>query len=317
MDRLEDAVSEMTRRLQQLDRNQTAQGKATKEELGATVESLSGLFDISAVVTDINDKVDKQRQYQELKDLREAIPAFDSSPRQRDLQWKRSRGTGQWLFETDEFKRWINGSSPQNTLFCHGSPGSGKTFLTSTVISHLQEQAAHSETVRVAYFYFDYVHRQEQGPDRVVGSLLKQLLSGYDSIPPAATGLQQRFKKSLDPPPWDELLTEFKTVCSDFPESSIVLDALDECEGDVGLSRILELVSQLQASRVRLFVTSRPYSRTINQAFGSSDQIHVRARDEDISAFLQERIVSRHDDSIDATLQTDIIKAIVSRSQGM
>ncbi|KAK3689276.1 ankyrin repeat-containing domain protein, partial [Podospora appendiculata] len=258
------------------------------------------------------------------KDLQAWIPSFDSSLRQKDLQWRRSKGSGKWLLNSQAFKKLMDRSSPQNTLFCHGVPGSGKTFLTSVVVDHLQQLSSesgrdHSGEVKVAYFYFDYVHRQEQGPDRVLGSLLNQLLSGYTTIPPGASGLKRRFEKGLDLPDWGNFVAEFINICSEIPDTFIALDALDECDSAFGLARILDLVDQLQRSScpVRLFVTSRPFSSTINKAFSSSGNMMIEASDEDITLFLKEQIAARRDEDISEALAEEIIRAILDRSQGM
>ncbi|KAK3317546.1 ankyrin repeat-containing domain protein, partial [Cercophora scortea] len=322
--RLDRAVTQIRERIRDLETDQTLQGSAIKSQLSTVINSLDGLFDIHRLLADLDDKFSKGEQSQALKALQAWIPSFDSSLRQKDLQWRRSKGSGQWLLNSQAFKKLMDGSSPQNTLFCHGAPGSGKTFLTSAVVDHLQQLSSesdrhHSGEVRVAYFYFDYVHRQEQGPDRVLGSLLNQLLSGYTTIPPAASGLKRRFEKGLDLPDWSKFVADFINICSEIPETFIVLDALDECDSSFGLARILDLVDQLQrsSSPVRLFVTSRPFSSTINKAFSSSGSILIEASDEDITLFLKERITARHDEDISDALEEEIIKAILSRSQGM
>ena len=53
--------------------------------------------------------------------------------RHRDIVARRIDSIGAWLLETEEFKRWQNGSredgSYHPTLFCYGNPGVGKTYL--------------------------------------------------------------------------------------------------------------------------------------------------------------------------------------------
>ena len=53
--------------------------------------------------------------------------------RHQDLRTRRADNVGEWLLQTDEFKRWCDGSqqvgSEHATLFCCGGPAVGKTYL--------------------------------------------------------------------------------------------------------------------------------------------------------------------------------------------
>ena len=53
--------------------------------------------------------------------------------RHRDIGARRVNSIGAWLLETEEFKRWNNGSrgdgSYNPTLFCDGNPGVGKSYI--------------------------------------------------------------------------------------------------------------------------------------------------------------------------------------------
>ena len=53
--------------------------------------------------------------------------------RHRDIQERRVDNVGEWLMQTEEFKRWYDGSCEGEgnnaVLFCYGDPGVGKTFI--------------------------------------------------------------------------------------------------------------------------------------------------------------------------------------------
>jgi len=53
--------------------------------------------------------------------------------RHRDIASRRVDSIGEWLLETEEFRRWHNGSrkdgSYHPTLFCYGNPGVGKSYI--------------------------------------------------------------------------------------------------------------------------------------------------------------------------------------------
>jgi len=53
--------------------------------------------------------------------------------RHRDIGAQRVDSIGAWLPETQEFRRWHDGDredgSNHATLFCHGNPGVGKSYI--------------------------------------------------------------------------------------------------------------------------------------------------------------------------------------------
>ena len=46
-----------------------------------------------------------------------------------DVRSQRLPGTGLWLLDKDEFKRWRYDALSPHILWCHGIPGAGKTVL--------------------------------------------------------------------------------------------------------------------------------------------------------------------------------------------
>ena len=53
--------------------------------------------------------------------------------RHQDIGAQRVDSIGAWLLETKEFRSWHNGSREDGshlpTLFCHGNPGAGKSYI--------------------------------------------------------------------------------------------------------------------------------------------------------------------------------------------
>jgi hypothetical protein len=92
--------------------------------------------------------------------------------------------------------------------------------------------------------------------------IIPQLISGiqkvlYDEPDIAGKPLREQFDKLLLQP-----FLKLKTANDQIPTVLIVIDALDECEGDEDVQIILQLLSQLpnstNAVRLRIFLTSRP-----------------------------------------------------------
>src|SRR3954467_1739118 len=75
--------------------------------------------------------------------------AKDYGSQQTDYIKLRQPGTGQWLLNSSEFQTWLK--TDNQTLFCPGIPGAGKTIITSIVIDHLQTLFKHNTGIRIAY----------------------------------------------------------------------------------------------------------------------------------------------------------------------
>lgn len=66
------------------------------------------------------------------------ITELDFDSQHNDNLKSRLEGTGLWLLQSEEFNHWI--SRPQQTLFCPGIPGAGKTMPSSILVEHLRAQ---------------------------------------------------------------------------------------------------------------------------------------------------------------------------------
>jgi len=61
------------------------------------------------------------------------LSPLDPGLRHSDIQERRVKDVGEWLIQTEEFRRWCGlggeGESDKGVLFCYGDPGVGKTFI--------------------------------------------------------------------------------------------------------------------------------------------------------------------------------------------
>jgi len=61
------------------------------------------------------------------------LSPLDPGLRHCDIQERRVDNVGEWLMETEEFRRWCRldgeGEDDKAILFCYGNPGVGKTFI--------------------------------------------------------------------------------------------------------------------------------------------------------------------------------------------
>ena len=66
----------------------------------------------------------------------------------------------------------------------------------SLVVDRLCDKAD-AQNIAVAYFYVDFVAREEQSPTNILGSLLKQVVGGLERIPDGITRTFQDSKKVM------------------------------------------------------------------------------------------------------------------------
>ena len=61
------------------------------------------------------------------------LSPLEPSLRHRDIRERRVNDIGEWLMQTEEFRRWRGlsgeGGGDGAVIFCHGDPGVGKTFI--------------------------------------------------------------------------------------------------------------------------------------------------------------------------------------------
>ena len=61
---------------------------------------------------------------QEREAVLQWLSPINFAPQQNDLSGRRQEGTGSWLLESQEFRKWVNKDG--KTLVCQGIPGAGQ-----------------------------------------------------------------------------------------------------------------------------------------------------------------------------------------------
>ena len=106
-----------------------------------------------------------------------------------------------------------------------------------------------------------------------------------------------------------------------YAKTTLILDALDECDAD-SRHQLLDTIEFLlsKAERpIKIFISSRP-DTDIRERLLSRPHVEIQATDNqnDIETFVNEEIVRhRRWKVITASLQGDIIKTLLKRSDGM
>ncbi|KFY42803.1 hypothetical protein V494_02233 [Pseudogymnoascus sp. VKM F-4513 (FW-928)] len=242
------------------------------------------------------------------------LTTIDFAFEQSDFIRRREAGTGQWLLDSTKFQAWIK--TNQQVLFCPGIPGAGKTILTSIVIDYLYANFQKDTNIGIAYIYCNFRRQDEQKPEGLLASLLKQLAQSLYPLPESVKSLYNNHKEKRTQPTFNEISSTLQSVAALYSRSFIVVDALDECqESDGCRTKLLKEIFALQArSGANIFSTSR-YIPNINEHFKNSTQLEIRASDHDVQRYLDghmlelSRCVIRSS-KLQGEIKAEIVKAV-------
>ena len=233
----------------------------------------------------------------------------------------RHPGTGVWLTENDNFKRWL--STPHSKLWLRGIPGAGKTVLASSVIR--EALVASDPSVAVAFFYCDYKDAATQDPLNILGSLARQLARQNGD---AFEKLQKLYRKHY---PDNKMTSEYEPeelrdlivdMTSTFDSTLVLVDALDECGNNTSL--VVELLASLNTngnmSDVRTLFLSRD-EQNIRDWIDGYYEISIAATSSDLKLYVGAEIEIRTRRNQlrlkDPSLKEHIMERLVSGAEGM
>jgi Cdc6-like AAA superfamily ATPase len=266
----------------------------------------------------LHQRQDDRERRQEYQTIIDWLTPIDYAPQQSDYISRRQEGTGQWLLKSNEFKKWVNQSN--QTLFCPGIPGAGKTIIASIVVDDLYAKFQNDASVGLAYIYCNFRRQQEQKPNDLLASLLKQLVQEQPFIPENVKSLYERHKDKRTRPSLDEISKALHSIVAGYSRVFIIVDALDECQGsNEGRKRFLAELFDLQArTGASLLTTSRFIPEIVKEFEERSVQLEVCASDDDLQRYLDGHMtklpsfVSRN-----ADLQNEVKIAIINAVDGM
>ena len=239
------------------------------------------------------------------------LTPIDYASQQQDLVSQRQAGTGQWLLESVEFQAWLE--ADQQTLFCPGIPGAGKTILTSIVVDELTGRFSSYPDIGIAYVYFNFRQQDEQTIEHLLMSILKQLAESQLSLPATIKELYNRHKMNRTRPSLDEISRSLQSIINSYSRVIIIVDALDECVSYGCRETFLSEIFSLQTkTRANLFATSR-FIPDIIENFHGSTTFEIRAHDEDVRQYLDGRISQSGQKLLEThreEIKTEITKAV-------
>ena len=139
----------------------------------------------------------------------------------------RLEGTCDWILDREEFQAWIapeRFSDAVKILWIQGPPGSGKTFLTTRIIDHLQFRYP------VVHFFCGYNDTRKRQPLEIIRSWTLQLVNSSDIACDVAKGTYR--EKISDFATESEIWRLFKRLVLQIQHLYFVIDGFDECAGE-------------------------------------------------------------------------------------
>ena len=193
--------------------------------------------------------------------------------------------------------------------------------ISSLVIDYLCSQARIQDAT-IAYFYFDFAAEKEQSTVGILGSLLKQLVSGLEEIPAEILEAYKDRKHAIGGQGLQisNILQILQTALAR-KRTFICIDGIDEYAMK-HRTNFLDSLGQLRklSPRTRIFVTGRPeilpeIRKGLN---GEVTSVPISPKSDDIITYFHSRLaVDPTPDAMDSALEADILKNIPSDVSGM
>ena len=182
------------------------------------------------------------------------------------------------------------------------------------MIDKLCDEAVEEDTA-VACFYFDFASRNEQSPVNMLGSLLRQLVSGLEGIPEAVVRAFRNQKKVIGGRGLQVtgILKMFQTITTT-KRTFLCVDALDECVPEHQMV-ILESLGQIvrESLDTRIFMTGRSHVRSEveRKLNGSAAFVLIEPTGGGIIAYLRERLrTDTAPEMMSSSLEANIMESI-------
>ena len=207
------------------------------------------------------------------------------------------------------------------------SPGrEDRAVLTSSVhsslvVDRLCDQAKGQNTA-ITCFYFDWAARKEQSATSMLGSLLKQIVSGMERIPEEILRAFKEQEKVIGGrgPQLVDILGMLQVATSSRP-TFMCIDGLDECTG-VQLVKVLGSLKQIvdMSSATRILISGRFHiSAEVERALAERVVgLSIATAKSDIVGYLHARL--REDetrDGMNECLKAEILEKIPQRISKM
>lgn len=139
---------------------------------------------------------------------------------------ERHANTCSWIFGTPAFSDWqipplVTGETQPNVLWIHGGPGTGKTFLSASIVQFMKQRAPHP----VAYFFC----RHDDAVKNNLLSILRSWIVQLASQSLDALEVIKNSKAENEDATQSRLWKIFLGILGSIPCCYLIVDGFDEC----------------------------------------------------------------------------------------
>jgi len=188
----------------------------------------------------------------------------------------------------------------------------------SMIIASLQQLSRDGDIHAVVYYYWQQALQDVQTPVAFISSLLRQLLSELNTVPPKLEALYEESLCSHPEPKYFSPLADiFLDFCDTFPRNSvfIVIDAVDEVSKDT-LQLVVQFFQKCSAKpSLKIVATARPRG-DLEYIFtpGGQDSLRIDRASSDIKAYLEKQLKEK---DFDPEQKAAIVERVSENSNGL
>ena len=156
-------------------------------------------------------------------------------------------------------------------------------MIAAFVTDDLETRFHNNNDVGIAYLFCSFKPQYEQ-PEDLLADLIKQLVE-EGSVPDNVMDLLNQCKSKGKRLSRDETSNGLSSVISSYSGIFVVIDALDECQGDCRTKFLEKMRSLQEKTEINNFATSRLIPEVVT-AFEGKASLEVRASKEDVQEYL-------------------------------
>lgn len=213
------------------------------------------------------------------------LTPIDYAAQQADFISQRQPDTGIWFLDSLEYRSWVD--TKNQTLFCLGILGAGKTILSSIVVDDLFARFQDDIGVGIAYIYCKFRRQSEQAVTDITLSLLKQLAQGRPSLPNTVKDLYERYEQDRRRPSNDEVSGALGIVISFYSRVFVIIDALDECQVSSSTrSKLISDIFNIQQKHETNFLATSRFIPDITASFKYCATLEICANKADVKKYV-------------------------------
>lgn len=259
----------------------------------------------------VNKVLEKLNEPERIKIL-EWISSIRLGKHHDTIRGQRTPNTGDWLLQHDDFRSWE--TKKISALFwLQGSAGTGKTYLTSSVVDRVRTMLSGSlEVEGLAYFYCNRSESQRGRSENILQSFVRQLCTPAQRPEQMQGRIKKAYKDVRDGGTdfqTDQCMELIQECLDGYGRTTLIIDALDECDRRSRSSIIKALNSFLANSKnpVKIFISSRPDSDIRNRLKDSPTiAVSASSNQRDIKLYLETELQEMANDQ--TFLNADTVK---------